>query len=309
MSSSTHAATRNAMARAACALIAMLLLSGCGRGAVGDTSGTPGTLDTPTAATNPPAPSSPLGAPGVTCNQLPGMSRASFVQIDYLDFPEDGVGTGTITSPNGAPMEVDEYNLCLHSKSAPNTDPDPMKTVLTAINVSGRGWTSGTAFPFDGTTPRPCTPGQVCFSILEQGYLLVENVRVYTGKLYTFHLRRALPAPLVRCDPALFPNDTYPTTISPEWAAEIPLPLVTRVSSGEDYGQGITTYLCSAGTPASIMAFMNQQLPKYGWEKETVAGKQLWKTTDSTPTLHIQVYAVTNPRQWAILEYDPNFNI
>jgi hypothetical protein len=289
-----HATNRASTTRAICIIVALLLLTGCARPTQ---DGLQGAKSTATAT----------AAPVSACNQLLGMSGAGFVQIDYLDFPEDGIGVGAITSPAGAPMEVDEYDLCLQIKRASIPDPAPVKTVLTAINVGGRGWASYSSFPFDGVTPRPCSTEQVCFRSLNS-YLLVENVRVYTGKFYTFHLRRALIAPLVQCDPVLFPHATYPKSISPAWAAEIPLPPLTRVSVGESVGEGTITYLCSAGTPESITTFMNQRLPKYGWTKVTVAGKRLWKTTDSSPTLYLAVNAVTDPRHWSIIEYGSNFN-
>lgn len=284
-------------------LLVSLALAACVRTASAGDSATPAAT---VAAT-------PADA-ATSCNQLPGFAAATFLEISNVDIPEDGLGTGKITSPPNSPMEVDEYNACIQIRPPATPNPSgPLATVLAVINVSGRGWASTTTFPFDGTTPTACSPQQRCFRSGPGGslggYLLIENVAAHPRGLYTFHLGLALTAPLIACDPVLFPYDVYVSSVSPVYAAEIPLPPITRMSLGYNDGQNTTTYFCSAGTAASIVAFENKNLPKYGWTPVSFNGKQLWKTTHGTPTLYIQVLPVTNPRQWAVLEYGFDLHI
>lgn len=297
------------------ALLVLLAFAACGRSVTAGDSATPAGRATPTggatlAATVTATVAATPVADAAACNQLPDFVKGGFLEITNLDFPEDGIGSGKITSPSSSVMEVDEYDACVQIRPPETPSPaGPLATVLAVINVSGRGWASTTKFPFDGTNPTACSPRQKCFTLSPQDYLLVENVVAHQHGIYTFHLRHALPAPLIACDPVLFPYDTYPTWVSPYYAAEIPLPPVTRVSIGQGSSQGITTCFCSAGTAASIVAFENTNLPKYGWVRVNLNGKQLWKTTDSTPRLYIQVLPVTNSRQWAILEYTFDLNL
>jgi hypothetical protein len=204
---------------------------------------------------------------------------------------------------------VVEYHACFH-EYPPYTNQAPLAHVLQLLNVAGRGWQHATTFPFDGNTPTACAPGQTCYVISPQEYLLIQDAASPQSHVFTTTILESEPAPFVACDPGYFPYDTYPQQISPYYGAEIPLPPNTRVAvPGYGTASGIVTYLCSAGSPSAITAFMRANLPRYAWKAETINGVQIWTTTDYTPTLHIRLYPVTNPHFWQILSYFTGGNI
>jgi hypothetical protein len=235
------------------------------------------------------------------CNQLPGLLNAQWVEINALDFPEDGVATTTITSTPSSTLEIIEYDACV-SDPLPGSG-TPLSRVETILNISGRGWQPSATFPLSDSTPAVCTASETCFADSPQDFLLIESAAAPRRGILTFTLRRALPAPLLQCDPSLFPFATFPTSISPYYGAQIPLPPLTEVSTGYGTVNSVITYLCSGETAEQITSFMQKQLPLSGWDSVTLAGKQLWKTHDYSPTLYIWVHPVTDPHKWAIEEY------
>ncbi len=295
-------------------LTCVILLAGCGQSTQGNATAAPSASKNPSATVTPAPTRDP--ATVARCDQFDGFATARFTTLYYLNFPDDGVATATITSPPASALEVVEYNACMPVDSAKATTLSPVQLVLDTLRAGPLGWKSLEVFPFDGGTPRACALQQTCLAQYPDAYaqypdyyLLLEQAHVYNARLATFHLRLAGQPPLVRCDPILFPIHTYPTTISPQYAAQIPLPPVTQVSTGQGTSEGITTYLCSAGSAQSVADFMQHNLPLHGWKPVTIQGVQLWKTTSGTPTLTIRMYPITDPLHWSILEYFPGMNI
>ncbi|HEX8035764.1 MAG TPA: hypothetical protein VF510_18040 [Ktedonobacterales bacterium] len=295
-------------------LTCVILLASCGRSAQGNATAAPRASKSPSAIVT----SSPTHDPATVtrCDQFDDFAAARFTTLYYLDFPDDGVATATITSPSTSALEVVDYHACMSVDRAKAATLSPAQLVLDTLRAGPRGWKSLEVFPFDGGTPRVCAIQQMClaqypdpYAQSPEYYLLLEQARVYNARLATFRLRLAGPPPLVRCDPILFPIHTYPTAINPQYGAQIPLPPVTQVSTGQGTSEGITTYLCSAGSAQSVADFMQHNLPSYGWKPVTIQGVQLWKTTSGTPTLTIRIYPITDPLRWSILEYFPGMNV
>lgn len=91
--------------------------------------------------------------------------------------------------------------------------------------------------------------------------------------------------------------------------AEIPLPPATRVSQGYGDSEGITTYFCSAGSAASIQAFMAKHLPAAGWSPLTVNGVRIWKFRSGVGPVYMRVLPITDPLKWSILTFNPGTNL
>lgn len=276
------------------------LLSGCG-----SLNAAPPAL--PTVA---PAPTVPEGV--TDCKQVPGLAGVQSTDLYNLNFPDDAVATGTITSAPGAPMQVVAYVACLRINQSfgPST---PMGTamdqVIATLGFFVRGWVFSKGFPTDGKTLSACAASQRCFMAGAQTYALLEQTRTNSSGLAVFDLRMALPQPPVPCDPILFPRYTYPASVTPYMAAAIPLPPGTRASLGQSSPQGITESFCSAGSASAVSAFMQAHLPQTGWRPVNINSLQLWKSELSgAPPLYMRLNPITDARDWSELEYYQGMN-
>ncbi len=283
--------------RLACAGWVLLVVMGCGSATSVPTDATP---------TLPPAPVIPDSA--ATCAQAPALAGAQATAFYDLNFPDDGIATGTITSAASAPMQVVAYVACLRidqSFGPPTPMGSAQQQVIATLGFFARGWAFSKVFPTDGKTLRACAALQSCFAVGKQTYALLEQTRANPNGLAVFYLSLALPRPPVPCDPILFPFYTYPNSIAPSEAARIPLPPDTRVSIARSAAQGITEFFCSAGSASAVSAFMQQHLPQAGWTLATVAGQQLWTITPrGAPPLSMRLNPITNPRDWSEVEYE-----
>ncbi len=306
-----------------------LLLSGCAPGGrlAGGPAGTPTPLARatttpsvtaiaqPPTPTPPPTPAPPLPPasplpPDVTyCGNVSEFAGAQITELYAMNFPEDGVVIGEITSPPNSLLQVVSYDACMRLTPGANAGgASAMDQVLATLGVVGRGWIRSRTFPMDGQQPIQCSGNQQCFNLDPQTYALFEQARMNNSGLGAFRLRIALAQPVIPCDPVLFPRYTYPPSISPYYAATIPLPQGTRISIGRGSSQGITMYFCSPESAAAITDFMQQQLPANGWQSLSVSGRQYWKiTTSGAPTLYMRVNPITDPRDWSELEYFAGF--
>lgn len=76
----------------------------------------------------------------------------------------------------------------------------------------------------------------------------------------------------------------------------VPLPPISRTVPNDASG-GVRGYdICSFGTAATITAFLQQNLPAYGWTLvSTSGGIQSWKSSSGTIN-----WSVTDPLDWNI---------
>jgi hypothetical protein len=90
-------------------------------------------------------------------------------------------------------------------------------------------------------------------------------------------------------------------SILPTTFGALPLPPLSRTVP--DDGTGATGYdICSAGTAASITAFMEQNLPTSGWTfVGTSGGTQSWKNS-----IGIIYWSAADPLEWHIYWYGPS---
>ncbi|HEX6797418.1 MAG TPA: hypothetical protein VF116_06865 [Ktedonobacterales bacterium] len=262
------------------------------------------------------------GTPGATgtqqfvnCAQLPEMKGArQTVEIPSIDFPATGAAIVTVTSPASAPMQVVRYVACMQVFTKGSVGPgisvpvvsntsSPTAEVIEVLNLVNRGWVQGAFFPFDGSQLRPCSTAQLCFALDPQDFVELEQIANHSHGVLTFVLRVASAQPLLACDPALFPVDTFASSYSITNNATIPLPPNTIKSTNYEDAVGITTYFCTGGTVASIQAFMAQHLPASGWSSLTFNGVQIWKSPSGTGPFCIRVNPITDARKWSILYY------
>jgi len=216
---------------------------------------------------NSPTPTPTATPQPATCAQVQGFAAATPINIPNTQFPDNTVATTpTKTAGGGAgQFTITEFDGC-----APNNTPDlivnsgkgpkPLAALLPFY-----GWDpSSPSFPTDGQLLTAC-PANQCFDYSSQHtrYLSVSNATQLANKLVTFHVRLAAPPPAPSCGPNFTgsPLHGYQTT----GQNGMPLPPLTLAAPDDASGGLRGLDLCSAGTVASITAFLNSALPATGW--------------------------------------------
>ena len=125
------------------------------------------------------------------------MAGARATQLYHLNFPDDGIASGRVTSKPGTPMQVISYVACLRidqSFGAPTPMGTAMDQVVATLGFFVRGWVFSKDFPDDGKTLSACdTTEQRCFMDGAQTYALLEQTRANANGLAVFYLSLALP--------------------------------------------------------------------------------------------------------------------
>jgi hypothetical protein len=90
-------------------------------------------------------------------------------------------------------------------------------------------------------------------------------------------------------------DQSYQDTLTTAYGT-VPLPPISRTVPNDAAG-GVRGYdICSAGTAATITAFLQQNLPAYGWTLvSTSGGIQTWKSSSGTIN-----WSVPDPLEWNI---------
>lgn len=261
-------------------LPAALLAAACGVSTVGGSA-------TPTATPQP-----------KTCAEVPGFAAAAKINIPNAQFPDNSVGTTPTKTAGGGPGQftITEFDGC-----APNNTPDLVVNTgkgpkpLAAL-LPFYGWDPKSPFPADGQIFSPCAANQ-CFDFSSEHsrFLSVTNATQLANNLVTFHVRLAAPPPAPVCG-SNFTNSPIPG-YQLTGQNGIPLPPLTRVAPDNASGGLRGQDQCSAGTVASITAFLNNALPAAGWTKgadtRCIYAAQCWTKAGNAIS-----WNVTDPTNW-----------
>lgn len=323
-------------------ILALAATAGCSA-----TTSTTGAGGTPaaTVATTPTATTPPIATtPPTTCAQVSGFASASAATVltgfNY-PLPTNAVATSPQTSAGAA----GQYTLTDMNVCAPNTTtelhigatPRPLATALEFY-----GWGMMSSFPVGGDAQQACPSGDTCygyqvqtknndpyFQIPEQ-FLAFGAVQDHGNGLITFHLKLAAPPATPNCgsdpnydslDQAIFGvHPVYqlylgaPPHSANDGFSGVQVPPVTRFYS--DSATGHTEYqLCSAGSAASVNAFMYHQLTTNGWtgcsgQPAPAASGGCFAFTFTAPcgtqTTQITIGA-TNAANWSFIYGKPCF--
>lgn len=290
-------ARRTHLARILGALVlsTLLALAGCG-GSATATGGSP----TPTATLAPTSTPAPI----TTCAQLPGFAGAAALAVPQTEFPTGTVSKPVVTSGGGAgQFTINEYDGCTPNNTtdlivSSGKGPEPF-----AHLVLFYGWGTGSTFPGDGQVQHDCA-GAPCFYQDDQHYLSLDQVTDHGNGVITFRLREALPPPAPSCDPSVFTSAQYQTFEDQGNGVHIPLPPMSRVGMGQ--GAAGSTYIpvCSAGTPASVQAFLNVALPAYGWSANPSVANS-WTKSAGGLTYSFDVQPLTSAQNWTLRIHRP----
>jgi hypothetical protein len=129
-----------------------------------------------------------------------------------------------------------------------------------------------------------------------QGGVQVTSPNQYTSQLVI---------PTGQCTPPAPPNcgsnfsspisQNYQSTLSTTFGA-VPLPPLSRTVPNDAAG-GVRGFdICSAGTASTVISYMEQYLPSYGWTLVSKSGtSESWKNSNGTIN-----WSVTDPLDWNI---------
>jgi hypothetical protein len=272
-----------------------LSLAGCAQASAGS-----GAAATATIAPNPTATTQPT-----TCAQVQGFASATALNLSAMEFPAGTVAQAPSISGAGAGQYTEKTYLAC----APNTDtnltvstgkgPEPFTTLVLFY-----GWAPWSRFPASGDAQVAC-PG-TCFAFnaydpskgLFQApptFLAVDNVTSLGHGLVTFTLRLSMPPPAPDCG-YMQSGGLPPIAIWYDQSASIQFPPLTR-SQGDDTMSTNGSVQCSAGTVASVKAFMDHQFSSHGYTSVTCASPDYycWKNSATTVTMSFQ-----SATQWYI---------
>jgi hypothetical protein len=213
----------------------------------------------PTVAAPTPVPTA-TATPTPSCATLLPGAPAAVAPAGFagLTFPAGTVMT-TPMSAYGGPGQftVQQADLCYHGTPDQVNGPFSGHTSSYAM-LFGTGWGVSTTFPADGQMQTSCT-GPGCFRSGNppdvEYYLSFESIATPIAGYVTYHLRMATPPAAPTCNPTYY-DSSVPYTYTFQGFAMPPLTKENDFALGGGHMGGYTFGLCSAGPPATILAFM-----------------------------------------------------
>ena len=228
-----------------------------------------------------------------------------------------GVATSTASTGAHATFKVTSVTMSVTPASIAGTTCGSNMTVTYQALFHVPSKTNGGAVQFDYTVNNG--RGEVLASLT---FAPGETSKVYTftwsGALPADHtypapggvqvtspnqLTSALVGPTGQCTVPVAPtcgsnfsspiSQSYQSTLTTDFGT-VPLPPMSRTVPNDAAG-GVRGYdICSAGTASTITAFMEQNLPAYGWTLvSNTGGMESWKNSKGTIN-----WSVANPLEW-----------
>jgi hypothetical protein len=216
-----------------------------------------------------PIPSCPTLLPGsVAATPITGFTEVQFPSgtVDTAPHQTYG-GTGQFT--------IIEYDLCYTGTPDDLIGPFSGHHSVTA-NLLGAGWGTSQTFPYTGDIQQPCV--EHCFDFADnQRYLTLDQITDHGNSVITYRMRLAAPPLSPTCNPTNYPAATpYSIYFDPNTtsAYHFQLPPLSKISSfnGGGHAGGTDTPICSAGTYATMIAFMQSSVTAAGWTVGTTSG-------------------------------------
>ncbi|HEV2237287.1 MAG TPA: hypothetical protein VGR57_11555 [Ktedonobacterales bacterium] len=226
-------------------------LSACGSGTTVAITNTPTPTITPT-----PVPSCATILPGAGATSAPAGFEA-------LHYPTGAVMKPLASSAGGAgQFTVQQTDVCFTGMPSDVNGPFSGRTSVFA-NLLGAGWGLSTTFPTDGQTQAACASGNSCLRDSGEHYVALESIQSPLTGFVTYHLRLATPPAAPTCNATYYGPSVAYTYAFGNWAVP-PLTKESDFALGGGHAGGYDYGLCSAGTPASILAFMQASVTAHG---------------------------------------------
>jgi hypothetical protein len=205
----------------------------------------------------------PTATPVPSCATLvPGSSAATTITgFSDVPFPTGAVNKGPTNSYGGAgQFTISEYDVCFTGTTDQVVGPFSAHNSVSA-NLLGEGWGTATTFPYTGALQQSCTSH--CYQTENTKWVAFENITDHGGGLITYHMRLAAPPAAPTCNSNFASSPIQGYQLKGQF--DVPLPPLTRVVPDDAAGGLRGEDLCSAGTAASVTAFLNAALPADGW--------------------------------------------
>lgn len=285
----------------------LLLAAACGASPVSNS--------TPTAA--PPTPTATATAtPVPSCaTLLPGAAAAaSIAGFTDVHFSTNAVDTTPSHSYGGTgQFQIVEYDVCYSGTLDDLTGPFSGHHSVIAY-LYGAGWGNAPLFPYQGDFQTTCA--SPCFFFADnQRYLALEHITNHGGNLITYHLRLAAPPPTPSCNASNYPASTPYAVFYDGNASSIyhfQLPPLSKISNfnGGGHAGGTDIPICSAGTHATVLAFMHHAVTAAGWHVTTSTSTSFSATLSSGGrTYQVDVNTmsglISTPNEWVLTTHVP----
>jgi hypothetical protein len=264
-----------------------VVLSGCGTGTTVLITSTPSPTITPT-----PVPSCATILPGAGATSAP----AGFTG---LTFPTGAVMKPLTSSAGGTgQFNVQQTDLCYSGTPDAVNGPFSGHTSVFA-NLLGAGWGQGNTFPSDGQTQAACAAGNFCLHNGTEYYVALESILSPLAGFVTYHLKLATPPAAPTCNATYYgPSVPYIYTFD-NWAMP-PLTKESDFALGGGHAGGYDYGLCSAGTPASILAFVQAAAIAHGDTPHQVTSTSFCVSYTQGGYYGENVVQVGSGNEWAI---------
>jgi hypothetical protein len=274
-----------------------VLMAGC---ASGPTTTTTTTTDTPSTSKPTPIPTAPAD-PACTA-ALPGgrpIEAASVSLVDPLAFPPGTIGTAFTQSSGGTDLfTVSESDVC-----SPRTTASAVTAFFAAhLPALPPGWSHSAVFPYDGGLLQGCGAEATCWSAsgeVPYVYVVVERLREVGQGAVTYHLRYAIspdPGPCAQVG-TRSSYDFFVPNFGPD--LQVPLPPISR--AGENDAPHLRAWdVCSPGTVASIMAFLDKELRATGWNTIAASTPSCSFASCWANGSQVVSWTVGDPAHWSI---------
>jgi hypothetical protein len=237
-----------------------------------------------------------------TCaSALPGAGTASAgTHFTDLPLPQGSMSVAPTQMGGGGAGQFTLYDLEL---CTPNSSPSAITAFF--ANLTAAQWQRSATFPADGAYQSACGTAD-CW---DKGMLRYVRLSLPITDLGNgterYHLTLAVPPAVPNCSASgdtfsagyvsQLPNPGYTST---QVYANIPLPPLSRTVVNHAAGGQEGYTICSAGTVASITAFMNAHLASLGW---TASGNGTWAQHG-----YLLTVAIPSPTNWQIGWHNPD---
>jgi hypothetical protein len=295
-----------------CLIVIGLSLAGCATSGVSGTqTSTPTPSPVPSATPTPPCVTLvPSATPVTSVNNVPG-----------IKLPTGTYGTPATTSGGGSGQyTIATYAMCYAGTEA-DVDGSPSSTLG---NLEQAGWVVNNLFPDSSsfTYLDYCSAGggsgHTCVNTAGVGnpftFVSADQFASHSGGYTTFRLQVAtIGAPSCLNNSqyyagtpkyTLYEDGNKATSSNPTY--HFLMPPATRVSTFQGGGTaGSTyTYFCSAGTQATVVAFLKLAMQNDGYAISNATASGFSASTGSGPTYRIDV-SVSNPNNYYLRIFVP----
>ena len=177
-----------------------------------------------------------------------------------VTFPSGSVSGRPTLRPGGMGLyAIAEFDVC-----TPATDQLTVANFFTGL-LGASGWTTSPRYPFDGGYLAACGDPYCWFKDTAPRYISLEQITPRGNGVVTYHLRLATPPPAPNCPTPAFQGPPYQSAFPTTTTTDLPLPPLTEFGALTKTANLTSESLCSAGTAATVNAYLQSELATLGW--------------------------------------------